>query len=323
MKKVVDDERLMVKVCEMYYYQDLHQKKIAQTLGISRPTVARLLKNAKATGVVEINIKQMEGICHIPLERRVKRLFGLNEVLIVDTLEDIEAQKKRIGEAAARYLMTIFRDKDIVGISMGSTLRCIPDYLQADKAKNLSFVPLIGGMGYLKRELHSNYLVEEFAKKTEGSFMLIYAPARVSEKALKERLLKEETIAGIFGMIGRMRIAVVGIGVPNDQSAIMATGFYNSKEMKNMQDKHVAGDICMQFFDEYGNTAPFASDNNVVGIEIKKLRTIPHTVGVACGVEKCDAIIGAVHGGYINTLITDEACAKKLVEKGRYNERNS
>jgi len=319
-RKVVDDERLMVKVCEMYYDQDIHQKAIAKSLGISRPTVSRLLKNAKALGIVEINIKTLEGTQFIPLERQVKKQFGLNEVLIVETCQDPEAQKKLVGEAAAQYLMTIFKDNDIVGISMGSTLRCIPEYLKPKTAKNLSFIPLIGGMGYLKRELHSNYLVEEFAKNTEGAFVLIYAPARVSEKNLRDKLLKEDSIAGMFNMINRMRVAVVGIGVPNDQSAIMATGFYNSEEMKKMQQKNVAGDICMQFFDEHGNTDPFESDNNVVGIEIKRLRNIPHTVGVACGIEKCEAIIGAIQGSYINTLITDEACAKKMIEKGRNDE---
>lgn len=323
MRKVVDDERLMVKVCEMYYDQDMHQKAIAKSLGVSRPTVSRLIKNARALGIVEIKIKALEGTQHIPLERQVKRQYGLKEVIVVDTLPELETQKKLVGEAAAKYLLKTFKDNDIVGVSMGSTLRCIPEYLKSDTAKNLSFIPLIGGMGYLKRELHSNYLVEEFAKKTEGTFMLIYAPARVSGKNLKNKLLKEESIAGMINMINRMRVAVVGIGVPNDQSAIMATGFYNSEEMRKMQQKHVVGDICMQFFDRHGNTDPFEADNNVVGIEIKRLRSIPETVGVACGVEKCEAIIGAIQGGYINTLITDEACANQMLEKGKNIERNS
>ncbi len=76
----------------------------------------------------------------------------------------------------------------------------------------------------------------------------------------------------------------------------------------------MAGDICMQFYDATGNTLPFKGDNNVVGIEIKKLRRVPHAIGVACGVDKVSAIKGAINGRYINTLVTDYECAKKLAE---------
>ena len=52
MKKVVDDERLMVKICDMYYNQDMNQKAISQQLGLSRPTVSRIISNGKERGIV-------------------------------------------------------------------------------------------------------------------------------------------------------------------------------------------------------------------------------------------------------------------------------
>ena len=57
MKKVVDDERLMVKICDMYYNQDMNQKAISQQLGLSRPTVSRIISNGKERGIVKIIIK--------------------------------------------------------------------------------------------------------------------------------------------------------------------------------------------------------------------------------------------------------------------------
>ena len=71
----------------------------------------------------------------------------------------------------------------------------------------------------------------------------------------------------------------------------------------------------MQFYDINGSTTPFKIDNNVVGIEIKKLRRVPHSIGVACGIEKVDAIKGAINGKYINTLVTDVESARKLIEE--------
>ena len=315
MKKVIDDERLMVKICDMYYNQDLNQKVISAQLGLSRPTVSRIISNGKERGIVKIIIDNLEGTDYVELEREIENLYGLREVIVVDTKKDIEDQKNEIGRAAAQYLERVVKDGNIVGVSMGTTLGYIARHVVGNATKNITFVPLIGGMGHLRMELHSNYIVEDLAKVFGGEFMLMHAPARVSRKQIKEELLKEDGISKIIRMGDKLDVALVGIGVPNSTSAIMATGYYDRVEMNKMREKHVAGDICMQFYDINGSTTPFKIDNNVVGIEIKKLRRVPHSIGVACGIEKVDAIKGAINGKYINTLVTDVESARKLIEE--------
>ena len=43
MRKVIDDPRLMVRVCDLYYNQGISQQQIAKDLNLSRPTVSRVL----------------------------------------------------------------------------------------------------------------------------------------------------------------------------------------------------------------------------------------------------------------------------------------
>ena len=102
MKKVIDDERLMVKICDMYYNQDLNQKVISAQLGLSRPTVSRIISNGKERGIVKIIIDNLEGTDYVELEREIENLYGLREVIVVDTKKDIEDQKNEIGLAAAQ-----------------------------------------------------------------------------------------------------------------------------------------------------------------------------------------------------------------------------
>ena len=123
MKKVIDDERLMVKICDMYYNQDLNQKVISAQLGLSRPTVSRIISNGKERGIVKIIIDNLEGTDYVELEREIENLYGLREVIVVDTKKDIEDQKNEIGRAAAQYLERVVKDGNIVGVSMGTT-RC-------------------------------------------------------------------------------------------------------------------------------------------------------------------------------------------------------
>ena len=44
MKKIVDDERLIYKVCSLYYQDNMNQKEIGDYLGVSRSSVLRMLQ---------------------------------------------------------------------------------------------------------------------------------------------------------------------------------------------------------------------------------------------------------------------------------------
>ncbi len=113
----------------------------------------------------------------------------------------------------------------------------------------------------------------------------------------------------------KLDIAIVGIGFPNEQSSIKATEYFKENEIDSLLERKVAGELCMQFYDVSGSTAAYKDDNTVIGIDIKRLRDIPRTIGIAGGVEKIAAIRGAINGRYINTLITDVRCAQALASE--------
>lgn len=94
MRKVVNDVRLMVKVCDMYYNQNISQLQIAKSLELSRPTVSRLLASAKEQGIVQINISYLDGINHWELERKLEAMYNLSDVLIADEQDSPEELKK-------------------------------------------------------------------------------------------------------------------------------------------------------------------------------------------------------------------------------------
>ena len=122
MRKVIDDPRLMVRVCDLYYNQGISQQQIAKDLNLSRPTVSRVLALAKEQGIVKISISNVNAVEHWELERRLEKEFGLREVIIVGENSSEDGMKESLGEAAARYLEYTIKDGNIVGVSMGSTL---------------------------------------------------------------------------------------------------------------------------------------------------------------------------------------------------------
>lgn len=50
----------------------------------------------------------------------------------------------------------------------------------------------------------------------------------------------------------------------------------------------------------------------MICLELEKFKKIPIRVGVAYGMEKADAILSTLRGGYVNVLITDEEVAEFL-----------
>lgn len=315
MRKVVDDPRLMIKVCDLYYNQNVSQQQIGSELGLSRPTVARLLTSAREQGIVQITIPNLDTIQYWELEQKLEKLYGLREVLVVESGETEDELEGALGSAAARYMQYIIKDGSTVGISMGSTLYHMISCLESPIAKNITFVPLVGGMGRLRMELHSNSLAESMSRLYNGSFIPLHAPARVSSSMIRDELMREESLSPAIRLMEHLDTALVGIGFPNEHSSINATGYFKENEMESLTERGVAGELCMQFYDVTGDTTPFKNDNNVIGIDIHKLRKVPCSVGIAGGLEKLPAIQGAIRGRYINTLITDVRCAKALVSE--------
>ena len=114
---------------------------------------------------------------------------------------------------------------------MGSTLYQMTKHIYKPAARNVTFIPLIGGLGQLRTELHSNSLAESLAKVYNGSFTPIYAPARVSSISIRNELMREEAMAKPIQLMKDLDVAIVGIGYPNDRSSISATGYFKENEM--------------------------------------------------------------------------------------------
>lgn len=313
MKKIIDDTRLMIKACDLYYNENKNQQQIANILNISYPTVSRLLNGAMEQNIVNITISNLDTIKYWDLEQQIKKIYSLRDVMIVDYTENVYDEKRNLGYVASKYLDSILSPGDKVGISMGSTLYNMAHSPITRTIDNVTFVPLVGGMGRLRTELHSNHLAEILANRYGGSYLPLYAPARVSNKIVRRELKHEPGVSEVLAMQKELSIAMVGIGYPNDNSSIKATGYYKDNEIQSLLKRNVAGEICMQFYDISGNTSLYKNDNTVIGVNLNILRKIPYSVAVAGGADKIPAIIGAINGKYINVLITDCKCAEGLI----------
>jgi len=316
MKKIVDDERLIVKCCSLYYDENLGQKEIADILKISRPTVSRLLKAGRESGIVEVKIHNYSDKEFRDLEKALEQRFDLREAIVVQDKADEFNQKNEIGYAVANYLMRIVKKGDRVGVSMGTTIKPTARYVDVTRPVKAVFVPLIGGVGQVASDIHPNQIAMDLANAFSGSVKLLHAPAMIQNPVLHESLKTDEGLHEVLDEIDRVNIALVGIGSPTDsKSSMMATGYFDEDKLKSLSKFNAVGDICLQFFDDEGNTEPFICNQNVFGISIKQLKRIPIVVGAVANEAKWEAVLGAIRGGFVNVVVMNTACANRILEE--------
>ena len=319
MKKIVDDVRLIFKCCSLYYQDGLGQKEICEVLGISRPTVSRMLSIGKERGIVRIEIQNPDNIAYGQMERDLEKKFGLQEVIIVPSSPISDGQhpvSSEIGSATLEYLSRVLMDGYLVGITMGLAIQNVvrSDYFIRNPIK-ATFVPLVGGVAESRLDIHSNYLAQEFADRFVGDCIQFFSPAVFSRREVLEGFLQEKTIRNVIRLYSRLDLVLMGIGITStEHSTILRTGYVDHTILEEFAARGAVGDIALRYFDKNGDTAPFQEFNDrVAGIPLDTLRTIPRRVGVAGGRVKKDAVLGAIRGGFINVLITDIDCAENLL----------
>jgi deoxyribonucleoside regulator len=104
---------------------------------------------------------------------------------------------------------------------------------------------------------------------------------------------------------------------------MLFVNYLDVEAQKRLGDAQAVGDICVRFFDLKGKPCPEAM-RGIVGISLEQLRrTTRRVVGVAGGLAKAEAILGALRGQHINVLVTDETAAQRVLELASKNSRES
>lgn len=320
MNKSKYSTRLMVKCAEMYYEEELNQSNIAEKLQISKSSVSRILSAAKDEGIVKVIIDNPLSDQYIQLEKQLEEKFDLKEVIIVTNMSNnSEDIKKELAKAGAEYLERVIKGGQIVGVTMGTTLCKIPKYIKNQRKNDVTFIPLLGGIGETNIEIHPNSIALNLARKFRADCRLLHAPSLVDDLNTKEVFVQDKNIQSFFNIMDKVDLALVGIGFPIDESStLVESGYFTSEDIKVLEQQEAVADISMLFMDKNGKGDFFESNQRVIGITLEKLKKIPLTIGVAGHEDKSKAILATLVGEYIDVLIIDQITAKRVLELSKY-----
>ena len=87
------------------------------------------------------------------------------------------------------------------------------------------------------------------------------------------------------------------------------------EEFERLQKKGGTGEILSHVVDKDGKLVKDEFEEHLLSLDLEEFKKIPIRVGVAYGLDKKEAILGVLRGGYVNVLITDEKVANYLIEE--------
>jgi DNA-binding transcriptional regulator LsrR (DeoR family) len=304
----------LVEICRLYYDDRLTQAQIAKKLNISRPTVSKLITEAREKGIVKIEIKStLEGNSSL-LEQLIET-FKLQGGLIVPTSSNDENLNAKLTlSQGAVYLEGLLDTMKNVGLGWGYSMGGLIDALNPQAPKeniDRAVCPIIGSAANAIRWYQTNELTRIFAEKTGFKPYFLHAPAFPLSGDNKKHFENTFEFQEISNLWTELDTVILSIGTyPSVPDQATAARFGNK-----LRERKAVGMITAYYFDIEGNI--IESENDIViRLPLEILRKVKRVIAISGGEKKVSSTRGALMTGIVTHLITDEITARKIIKIG-------
>ncbi|HMQ52216.1 MAG TPA: sugar-binding transcriptional regulator [Anaerolineae bacterium] len=305
---------LLAQVATMYYEREMTQSEIGKKLDLSRVKVYRLLKEAKAAGVVQIRISwPIER--QTQLEQALKQLAGLKEVLVLKTdATNGSPLLPRLGQLGAQYLEQILQDGMTLAICMGSSTYEVINAVSPDLQAHVRVAQATGSIPLALHELDSSAIARQLAQKLGGEVLYLSSPL-IADSVEAAAVLRNQTdIKRTLAAAAQADVALLGIGnLDPSKSRFVQGGFITSEKLADLMRDGAVGDMAGQIFTKSGEPYPGPYNQQVIGLSIDDLCRIPKVIAVAAGPQKAAAVLGALRTCALKVLVTDDQTARAVL----------
>lgn len=308
-----DDMRLddAARAGWLYYVAGNTQDEIARKLGISRQAAQRLVSLAMSARLIKVRLDHPIARC-MELAAALRDRFALRYCEIAPTDPASSSTTLGIAGIAAAEMERWLRNSEpaIIGIGTGRTMRAVADQLPAMQCPQHKLVALVG------------------TAKTDGSASFYDVIIRVSDtvraphypmplpvmaRSVEERVLLTglASVRSVLDLAARTDVSFVGIGEVSDQSALVLDGIITAQEAETLRRQGAVGEITGWAFDAAGKIIAGGTNERVASAPLHPRERL--MIGVAMGMPRRAALLGALTGGLITGLVTDEATAEYVL----------
>ncbi|QXC48414.1 sugar-binding transcriptional regulator [Agrobacterium salinitolerans] len=315
---------LRLRAAWLYYNQGMTQKDVAEKLGISRSTVIRLLDEAMKRSEVQIWIN--EGIeDFVSLAGQLEAAYGLDEAVIIPSpgpspagpstvgKSGAEGTAKAVGLALGQFLSEAVPNGATIGVGWGRTMTASLSSFRPPRRENCKVVSLLGGIVAVHQTNPLDY-TWRLASALGAECYMFLAPLLVDSVETKRALIEKCGLATLYDLAETLDLAIVSCGDIGPHSTSLSEGFISKATLQELIDAGCVCDTMFNFIDAEGRSVDHPINQRAMAIDLDTLRKAKHIVLASGGAHRAIAIRATIKRIGCNTLITDEAAARALME---------
>lgn len=305
------EAQIQTRAAWYYYVGGFTQQEIADRLGLTRLRVNKIVGQARADGLVRIEIKMPFANC-VALEEKLKARFALDEVSVVPSVPDPDTQQQVIGEAAGRMLEPLLKEGTGLGVGWGRTLREAARRMRPHRHPGSWVTSLMGG---LTRGSGTNTfeVSTEFARLLGAECYYVAAPIYCPSVESRSTLLTHYGLAEVMRRAREGNIALLSCGDLSGRSLLASTHIV-SESLDELRAAGAVGDILGTFLDEYGRPVDHPLNQRVMALSPQEVKIYPVSILASGGLSKFAIVRAILNARYVRRLVTDESVAEALLQ---------
>jgi DNA-binding transcriptional regulator LsrR (DeoR family) len=309
---VGDSEALLLAVARRYYHLDQSKVEIGKVLGLSRFQVARMLREARQTGVVRIEIGA-PGRVDREMSAALAERLGIQRAVVVSCPgSSPHSRLEHVGRVLAEQVCDLVREDDVVGTAWSAATVVMSRWL--DGLRRCAVVQLSGVVYPPVGVPGSVELARLVAAASGGQAHTLYAPLVVADVDTADGLRRQPEITAVLERMRSLDVAVLSVGAwrPAESSVY---DLLDPAERDELAAAGVCGEVVGRLFDRHGVVLETALDQRVIGIDVHRLRQVPRLITSSHGAYRAEATAAAVRAGLVHTLVVDDELATALLAK--------
>ena len=289
----MEDKNLYIKIAHWYYTLGMTQDEIAKRLSFTRQRVNRIISSLRDMGIVTIKV---------------------NGYAQGNVAYDGESNYlPSLANTASQYLEDYLQPGMSIGVSWGETLAATISNLSFKRRSECTVVQMVGAQNIDMDMLKSDEIARSLADKLDSVCYILYAPVVVDHAETKRMLMEERTIQKSYELMRRCDVALFGIGQVSRESTMCKRGLLKVEDIDRLRQDGFIGDVCVNPVTIDGRWQDCFIRDRVISANMDILKNIPNVVAIAGGEDKTEAIIGCLASGVIDTLITTDMTAERIV----------
>lgn len=301
--------RQLARLARAHYLDGLSKVQMAETFGLSRFQVARMLQEAMDAGVVTISV-EADAAAADDRDAELATALGLDSVTIVPTPGSGSTDIAQVmGRAALSRVESLARPGMRIGLSWSRTLDAAAAYAPA--FPRCTVIQLAGALHLKTSPPPMPGIFERLGQDQAVHLIRLPAPLLVTEAETATDLRALPEITDTLEAADDLDLALVSVGAWGESLSSVWEKCEPQVRDRARLDGAVA-EVSGRLIGT-GGAGVHTIDDRVIAVSRDQLRAARTTVGVAHGPERADAVRAAAAAGLLDHAILDEPLAAELL----------